>query len=332
MKKTLVAIAAAAAVTGAMAESTLYGWVDQSHNTTTVTTNSVNSTTNAWGSNNAGSSAIGVKGEEDLGDGLKATYLMELEVDAQAATADKTKNRQSYVGLTGGFGDVKIGQQYTPLFNAYAAVDPSGISGHGGFIKLASNQQGNGFYYNTASMSGFSAVLGLHEGGTKDTTAGNVTTYGLSYTNGPVYLFVAQETTKAGTTTVGLNTQTVGVSTGDLTVTQGTASYDMGVAKLGLVTESMSSSGSSAGSAKETTLTISAPFGALMVGAEFSNASYTIAGRTDTNDLTSSGLVANYSLSKKTMVYFRYGTTDDKYSTSAITKQTVTALGLMVNF
>ena len=311
-----------------MAESTLYGWVDQSHNTTTTTKSGTASTTNTWGADNAASSAIGVKGEEDLGDGLKATYLMELGVDAETSTANG-KNRQSYVGLTGGFGDVKIGQQYTPLFNAYAAVDPSGISGHGGFIKLASGQQGNGFYYNTPSMSGFSAVLGLHEGGTADSTTGNVTTYGLSYTNGPVYLFVAQETTKNGTSTVGLNTTTIGSTAGDLTVTQGTASYDMGVAKIGLVTENMSSTASSGGSAKETTLTLSAPFGALLVGAEFSNGSYTdISG--DSYNMTSSGLIANYSLSKKTMIYFRYGVTNDADNTT--TKQTVTALGLMVNF
>ena len=100
---------------------------------TTTTKGGTKSTTQSWGASQGGTSALGVKGDEGLGDGLKASYLMELGIDADVDTAN-AKNRQSYVGLDGAFGGIKIGRQYTPSFNAMAAMDPSGVSGYNGFL------------------------------------------------------------------------------------------------------------------------------------------------------------------------------------------------------
>jgi predicted porin len=68
------------------------------------------------GSNN---SRIGVKGAEDLGNGLKAIYKIEWQVDVAgeegAKTGDTTlKDRNAYVGLAGGFGAVLLGRHDTP--------------------------------------------------------------------------------------------------------------------------------------------------------------------------------------------------------------------------
>ena len=74
MKKTLVAVAAMAAVTGAMAQATIYGNIDQAYTkSTTSVAGRQTSNTTTMGSYQMGSSQIGFKGEEDLGGGLKAS-------------------------------------------------------------------------------------------------------------------------------------------------------------------------------------------------------------------------------------------------------------------
>ena len=81
------------------ADATLYGWVDQSHNTVVTTTKAdTKKTTNTWGAAQGGTSALGVKGDEDLGDGMKATYLMEIAINAETNDYPDNFNRQSYVG------------------------------------------------------------------------------------------------------------------------------------------------------------------------------------------------------------------------------------------
>jgi len=67
-------------------------------------------------------SRIGFKGAEDLGNGLKAVFQFESTVglDSQAGLAT---NRDSYVGLAGGFGTVTLGRQYAPGYAAFLAND-----------------------------------------------------------------------------------------------------------------------------------------------------------------------------------------------------------------
>ena len=67
-------------------------------------------------------SAIGVKGSEDLGDGMKALYKLEFEVtpDEKVGLGD----RDQWVGLKGGFGTVKFGTMSTNYKETGAAIDP----------------------------------------------------------------------------------------------------------------------------------------------------------------------------------------------------------------
>ena len=50
--------------------------------------------------------------------------------------------------------------------------------------------------------------------------------------------------------------------------------------------------------------------------------------------MNSTGLTADYALSKKTKIYFRYGETNDKQTTPASykVKSSTTAVGLQMNF
>ena len=66
---------------------------------------------------------FGFKGEETLGDGMKASFVMEGEVrpDVGALNNDgRIFGRQIYAGLTTPGGEVRLGRQYAPMFYAYA--------------------------------------------------------------------------------------------------------------------------------------------------------------------------------------------------------------------
>lgn len=111
MKKTLLALAAIAASSAAFAQSsvTLYGVVDASVESVKGT-----KTVNRVSSDNLSSSRWGIKGTEDMGNGLKANFVLEspLKSDTGAAGNDKGQlfDRQSWVGLAGGFGEVRLGR------------------------------------------------------------------------------------------------------------------------------------------------------------------------------------------------------------------------------
>ena len=69
--------------------------------------------------------SFGLKGEENLGDGYKASFVLEGQLghDTGALGQDgRIFGRQSYVGLTTPFGEVRLGRQYAPIFYSTAFV------------------------------------------------------------------------------------------------------------------------------------------------------------------------------------------------------------------
>ena len=128
MKK-LLAIAVAAALTApaAMAETTLYGKLHVTGGQ--VKTDGVKE--NVVESHN---SRIGVKGSTELDNGLSATYGLEygLNLDgddaskATDATSRSLSARNTFVGVKGGFGEVRVGRHDTPAKLATAGLDAFG--------------------------------------------------------------------------------------------------------------------------------------------------------------------------------------------------------------
>lgn len=121
MKKTVAALAVLSAVAGAAhAQSSvnLYGLVDVFVGKSTVknTTGAVVTNTDAGTSLSSGGlngSRWGLRGSEDLGGGLKATFQVESGFNADTGTsadAGRLFNRTSKVGLSGGFGSVEFGR------------------------------------------------------------------------------------------------------------------------------------------------------------------------------------------------------------------------------
>lgn len=73
---------------------------------------------------------IGFKGSEDLGDGLKAVFVLEqgFSVGDGAPASSRQFHRQAWAGLQGGFGTVSLGRQYAPGYG-YAGQFSAGVPG-----------------------------------------------------------------------------------------------------------------------------------------------------------------------------------------------------------
>ena len=173
MKKSLIALAALAA-TSAFAQSsvTMYGNIDVgygSHKTTNLSGTVATKSSGVMDGSYAGS-RIGFRGTEDLGGGLKANFVIEQGFAPTAAdgfnkrtgsafhqvdnggTYSTGNNRQSFVGASGGFGEIRAGYQYT---NSYDLVAFNGLS--------RSEFNGGGFQNGTSGIASLSA----HANGTR---------------------------------------------------------------------------------------------------------------------------------------------------------------------
>jgi len=135
MKKSMLALAALTAFAGAASAQssvTLFGIVDAGVARVSAGGKS------AIGISNSGinSSRLGFRGVEDLGGGLQAGFWLEGQLfndvgQGSNATTGFNFLRRSTVSLMGGFGEVRIGRDYSPTFWNTTVYDPFGTNGIG---------------------------------------------------------------------------------------------------------------------------------------------------------------------------------------------------------
>ncbi|MDP3671266.1 MAG: porin [Telluria sp.] len=230
MKKLLITLAVLGAYGGAaQAQSnvTIYGILDSF---VEIGNNGQNNITKIQ-TGGTTPSRIGFRGQEDLGGGLKAVWNLENGAnvdDGTAAQGGILFGRQAVVGLTGNFGSVTLGRQYTPLFMTHVLFT-TGAMGWGTsanyWFEGAVSRATNSVQYVTPNMSGFSArvLYALGENSTPGmSTVGNAYSASGTYTTGALSLnlsYMSRKTTLANTDDwKGLG-----------------ASYDFKVAKVGLL-------------------------------------------------------------------------------------------------
>lgn len=296
MKKSLIALAVLAASGAAMAQSsvTLYGVVD-------VWVGSINTTLNGKSqtkldAGGVSGNRIGFKGTEDLGGGLKANFVLEQGFSADDGTAAGGFNRQSWVGLSGGFGEVQLGNSYAAYDDisgaAFTSFD-SALSAEAFAFKSTgyTARPHNNFKYISPSFGGFSGAVSysLDE---NDAVKQEVTSVQGQYANGPLFVGVAHQIDFAG-------------GAFDPSFTRINASYDLGVATLlanyGLVSQTAMLAPKATAKTNEFSLGANVPMGALTLsgGVAYSKDN-TVAGG---EKRTGVSLAGSYSLSKRTSVY-----------------------------
>lgn len=131
MKKSLLALAVLGAFAGAASAQssvTLFGVVDL--NLRYIDNNA--GTQYQMNQDGNASSRLGFRGVEDLGGGMNASFWIEGAVNPQNGTAaGQTWQRRQTVSLSGGWGEVRLGRDYTATFWNATIFDPFGTNGIG---------------------------------------------------------------------------------------------------------------------------------------------------------------------------------------------------------
>jgi predicted porin len=321
MKKTLVAIAALAAVSSfAQSSVTLYGRVDAGFfNNKTINAGGGTAAptrlaqTGINNGDNVGltGSRWGMRGTEDLGGGLSAGFKIEnrFSIDTGAGTqaGPLLFGGESFVNLTGGFGTVKLGRIFTSFDdlraiavsknNFDAAWTPVGDSygvGLGGY-------QGRGdsaIKYDTPNFGGVSGSLmyAFGENKTPITAAGSQISAHIKYANGPLAVGFGLQNEKPGTTPGQTKHNAI------------SAAYDLGVVAL-----SGGINNTKNGTTKDTdySLGVTMPLGAAAISAGFASSKSKTAGVSNGKG-SGFGISATYAMSKRTTLYTGLKSTSNK--------------------
>jgi predicted porin len=329
MKKTLLALAvlsAFAGVASAQSSVTLSGSVDAGVRRQGTATG------NDWTFSGSQSSynSITFSGNEDLGGGMRAFFSLNHRFAIGTGTNNSPTNgpagtgsdpfwRVAFVGLGGGFGDMRLGRITMPLqdmnggFDAFntGTVASTNVSGIASTVRA-----NNAIYYRSPSLGGLSAHLAiaagdnqLVNGETGDTTrkffaptgkAGAERPIGgsIRYAAGPINVGLAFDKNTADMKTAGLY-----------------ASYDFGAAKLMTQFEKGDNFTAGTGTVPEKvkglSVGVTAPVGAFLLRAgymrlssDLKNVKSATAGQ---GDGAKFGIGADYNLSKRTNLYTSFG-------------------------
>jgi predicted porin len=257
-------------------------------------------------------SRIGLRGQEDLGDGLKAAFWLESAVVPDTGTTNaKFWNRRATVALVDPrWGELRLGRDNMPTFTALGVYDPFGTNGLGSVI---GNGTGTGLvsllgsgantlsrsdnqvsYFLPAGLAGVYGQLAVAPG---EGTIGNHQTSGrIGYAGGPLNASVSYAQTD--------------VSAGDKykqNVIGG--SYDFGWGKAALMRVESRYDSSAGGPRKQTLYEVG---GTIPVGSGEIHAGYikatmaggaALSGYGDGDDAHQYALSYLYKLSKRTAVY-----------------------------
>lgn len=357
MKKTLVALAALAVVGAASAQSTvtLYGKIDYTLRNQTQSLGGVKTALGNVGFSvdTAGLSGSrwGMKGSEDLGGGLKAIFQLEngFAIDTGGATATLTGTalfgRQAYAGLSGGFGTVTFGRQYTPLDTQWCTYEVAGCAtpaalayawdsratqvGAATLVGFHADRarQNNSILYQTPAMGGFTAQAMYAPGENKNPvtnqSAGTFFSFSVGYMNGPLGISFVHESDKVTAAAPAAN-----VTTRNNTVQ---AQYDLGVAKLMGGIERSAQTGNN----DETGWMLGAaiPVGAGSLAVSYARETVDLAALARDGKKTAFSIVAVYPLSKRTNLYADYRTGKTlNGATNLTTKDNMYGVGMRHDF
>jgi predicted porin len=356
---------AALAATTAFAQSSvqIVGTFDPSIANSKTTYGDGKSVTNNFVRNNSqGTSQITFKGTEDLGGGLKASFLLENDFDTRfdargnMGTAAGVNGvnlgsgaGEQYLALEGGFGKIAVGAANTPSLTTQASRQPFSTKIGGGFNGVTGTghvRSNNSVVYTSPAFSGFTvaAAYGFDQKAntsadpTKDSLLAQTNT-GAAATASTAFSQQASITDIGafyanGPLSAGVSMWTTAAIAAAVKTEQTNlfASYDLGVAKLtvGYHTEKQVAAIDATGYNVAAVVPFSSNLNLL---ANYGKLDNKLAGSTNKDkSITAVGL--KYTMSKMTSVYARYiDETNDNVTSATSAKSVKTALiGMQTNF
>ncbi len=392
MKKSLIALAALAAtgLVSAQSSVTMFGLVDVAygaHKTSSRDGTAFTKTGGVMDGSQAGS-RIGFRGTEDLGGGLKANFHLEQGIaptqpegydirtgsGAHQIVGNGThttgNNRQTFLGLGGGFGEVRVGYQYT---NSYDLVTFNGLNPsefQGGNYQNASHANGtraNVITYIAPTISGLTLKVQVGGGTGRGTVEANTVAGGNGFTKNNNKYMSLLAVYKAGPLTVGATyakadlTQenAAGAQTTNAFGVVGTAvapgaansrinrspkalhivgGYDFGMARVAATITDASNDGSftsaTASKTKAQQFALWVPFGAAEAFISTGKSKVTPTNAAATTDQKGTAFGVRYNLSKRTVAYAFSGTDKNSALTGSTAgyKDSKTAVGVAHSF
>ncbi|MGB9130011.1 MAG: porin [Thiobacillus sp.] len=289
---------------------------------------------NTMSTNN--NSFFGFKGSEDLGGGMKAVWQIEanLSIDGSSQNVTSTTvaqdrgvifgSRNSYVGLSGGFGTVLGGVHDTPYKTATGPLDlfvgtlgdynaVFGAAGGTGASNLFDLRTANTIAYVSPTFGGFDVKAAYVMGEGFQTSGAKSDAYSLSatYKNGPLFATGAYEAHKNTNTCPACTIGTTGLANGSASTLDQDAwklgvGFTMGAFKVGAVYEDISGDATGTSAIDHSTWMLN---GAYAMGAITLKASYSTADDLGSNTNTGSkmwAVGADYALSKRTTAQLTY--------------------------
>jgi predicted porin len=338
---------------------TIYGRLDVGYNQQKTTLSETGTAGAFYKGNNLvnedglSTGLLGFKGTEDLGGGLKANFVHEMDLDMDVGALGVAAGRDSTLGLSGGFGEVRLGRSYTPLFSTIGASDVFGTTGAGTVNQFGMAANGvrasNAFFYTSPNFAGITVKLMAQQNnaqtnasiGSTGKTSGS--SLSVTYAQGPLMLSAAAGTEKgsainregalSATTAAAATAASTAVATPNAKYT-GSAiagTYDLGVAKIfaGYTNTKDDNDTTLANgelTMKETNLGVAVPMGALTLMAGVGKNKASVSGETISASGTDVALGATYALSKRTTAYVKTGTFNKySYTESGVTSSVKTA-------
>jgi predicted porin len=381
MKKTLVAIAALAA-TGAFAQVTLSGNLDFAGANVGGTQLLAKGSTVSTTTGTASTSVINIRAVEDLGGGMMATAHYGLDPRSLANDATSVTNNtqgtaaagnavgntvtglsrdELFVGIEGGFGNLRLGSPNAIGLNTFQVASPLGTGVGSGYTgagtagtltnSFVNTRYSRSVRWDSPVMAGFQAAVLYAPGNDQAAVAAATTTsggqaallipnsrkateIGLRYANGPLTVAYANVKTdvqdnKGGFYAQGSSVQGAASTSANIL----NASYNLGATTVyaGMNTGNSLAAAATAVNSKGSRYAIKHTMGAIDLMASVSNQT---SGTTDVKAKVT-GFRAEYNLSKTNAVYMGYekfdtGTT---YANSLTTgDRTITSIGLKKSF
>jgi predicted porin len=139
-------------------------------------------------------SFFGIKGSEDLGNGLSAVFQMEFSISADDL-GSVNNDHNTYVALAGSWGVAGIGQVDTPLNSSTASLELFDQQ-MGDYNQLSFDdiRLGNAVFYMSPNWNGLSLVAGIGlPSSSADADGVEAVSVAAMYSNGPWYASLAYE-------------------------------------------------------------------------------------------------------------------------------------------